>query len=85
MFRYGARYYWTLGRNGIMQLTYFAADGNYGDATGMVIIDTRFWTDEDFAELDGSADGDRPREALTHNAFKAYSRGYVDGKQDARL
>jgi len=72
-------------RDRVMNLTYFAADGNYGDATGMVIIDTTGWTDEDFAELDEASDGDRPREALIHNAFKAYSRGYDDGKLDARL
>jgi hypothetical protein len=65
-----------------MQLTYFAADGNYGDATGMVVIDTTGWTDEDFAELDGASDSDRSREALAHNAFKAYSQGYDDGKRD---
>jgi hypothetical protein len=70
-------------RDGAMNLTYFAADGNYGDATGMVIIDTTGWTDEDFAEI---KDGYRPAtEAMTHAYYRAYSRGYDDGKQDARL
>jgi hypothetical protein len=68
-----------------MQLTYFAADGNYGDATGMVVIDTTGWTDEDFEQLDGSPDGSRPSEAMVHAYYRAYSRGYDEGKLDAGL
>jgi len=66
-----------------MTLTYFAADGNYGDATGMVIIDTTGWTDEDFEALDEGLDHQRPAEAMTHAYYRAYSRGYDEGKQDA--
>jgi hypothetical protein len=42
------------------QLTYFAMDGNYGDAVGITVIDTRDWTDADFTMFDQVSDEQRP-------------------------
>ncbi len=39
---------------------YFAIDGNYGDATSMVVVDTKDWTEEDWALIDEASDNDRP-------------------------
>lgn len=39
-----------------MALTYFAADGSYGDANGVVIIDTRAWSPEDWAAIESVGD-----------------------------
>ena len=48
-----------------MNLTYFAMDGNYGDAAGVTIIDTTDWTDADFEMLDVVSDEQRPLAART--------------------
>jgi hypothetical protein len=44
----------------ITSITYFAKDGNYGDAAGVTIIDTSDWTDSDFEMLDSITDEFRP-------------------------
>ena len=33
---------------------YFSVDGSYGDAEGLVVVDTTYWTEEDFEEVQGS-------------------------------
>lgn len=40
-------------------LTYFATDGNYGDAVGLTVIDTTGWTDIDFETFDAVLDHER--------------------------
>lgn len=40
-------------------MTYFAMDGNYGDSHGMIIIDTRTWTEDDWNAIDNASDYDR--------------------------
>ena len=40
--------------------TYFAKDGNYGYAGGLVIVDTDKWTDEEWAIVEENSDEDRP-------------------------
>jgi hypothetical protein len=35
-----------------MELSYFAKDGNFGNASGLTIIDTQEWIDSDWALLD---------------------------------
>lgn len=35
---------------------YFAADGNYGDADGLMIVDTSAWTEEDWEEIEALGD-----------------------------
>lgn len=42
-----------------MALTYFAQDGSYGDAAGMVIIDTRAWNNDQWDAVDIAHDRDR--------------------------
>jgi len=42
---------------------YFAKDGNYGDATDLVLIDASNWENLDFRILDEASDDDRSRTA----------------------
>lgn len=39
------------------RLTYFAPDGNFGDAAGITIIDTSAWAESDFEFVKTFADG----------------------------
>ena len=48
-----------------MALTYFAADGSYGDANGLVIIDTRAWSPEDWSAVESA--GDYTRANVAHS------------------
>lgn len=41
------------------QPAYFAADGNYGDASDILIVDTENWTNDDWADMDEARDSDR--------------------------
>jgi hypothetical protein len=43
--------------------TYFAYDGNYGDADGIVILDTYRFTDEDWDLLEVTPDHERGQAA----------------------
>jgi len=45
--------------------TYFAADGNYGEADELVVVDTTLWSDEDWNEIEEASDSDRPDIAKT--------------------
>lgn len=47
-----------------MALTYFAADGSYGDAAGLIIIDARDWNDDQWDRIDTAHDRDRASIAL---------------------
>lgn len=38
---------------------YFATDGNYGDATDIVIVDTTEWTEDDFQLIEDASDSER--------------------------
>ena len=40
--------------------TYFATDGSYGVAKGMIVLDTVLWTDEDWQRIDEASDDERP-------------------------
>lgn len=42
---------------------YFADDGNYGDANGLVIINTDYFTEDDWTLIEEASDWDRPRVA----------------------
>ncbi len=46
-------------------MTYFAMDGNYGVAHGLIIIDTRDWTEDDWDLIDNASDYDRFSVAIT--------------------
>jgi hypothetical protein len=36
--------------------TYFAGDGNYGEADDLVIVNTNDWSEEDWNEIEEAAD-----------------------------
>ena len=42
-----------------MGLTYFAADGSYGDAAGLVVIDTSDWDQDDWDHIDFAPESER--------------------------
>ena len=44
-------------------MSYFAIDGNYGDADFLVVMDTTQWTAEDWDAIDESSDYRRIRTA----------------------
>ena len=44
--------------------TYFALDGNYGEAQGMVVIDTTKWSEDDWTQIDEASDSERAQIAL---------------------
>jgi hypothetical protein len=43
---------------------YFAVDGNFGNAEGLVTIDTSDWTEDEWFAIDDASDSDRIRVAL---------------------
>lgn len=40
-------------------LHYFALDGNYGNADGIVIVDTSDWSEDDWSAIEMAGDSDR--------------------------
>jgi len=44
--------------------TYFAKDGSYGDASGLVILDTSKWTEETWQMIEETSDGFRSTRAI---------------------
>ena len=46
-------------------ITYFGIDGNYGDATGLVVVDTSKFTARDFDTIDEAPDDERGFVALS--------------------
>ena len=44
-------------------LSYFAADGNYGDASGLTVIETTHWSEVDWDIMESASDADRPEVA----------------------
>jgi hypothetical protein len=44
--------------------TYFALDGNYGEAQGMVVIDTTKWSEDDWTQIENAGDSERAQVAL---------------------
>ena len=44
--------------------SYFAVDGNYGSADGIVLCQTQFWTEEDWAEVENCTDSERGNKAV---------------------
>ena len=39
-----------------MAYTYFAKDGSYGDASGLVIVDTSKWSEETWQMIEETSD-----------------------------
>lgn len=50
---------------------YFATDGNYGSAAGIVIADTALWSEEEWNEIEEAPDYLRAATAETINARHA--------------
>lgn len=42
-----------------MGLTYFAADGSYGDAAGLIVVDTTGWDVDDWDHIELAPESDR--------------------------
>jgi hypothetical protein len=47
-----------------MSQTYFAADGNYGNAIDLVVVDTEDFTELDWQAIDEAGDSERNEVAL---------------------
>jgi hypothetical protein len=56
---------------------YFSTDGNYGDASQMVVLNTDNWTGEDWALIDEARDWNRPQVALDISIKRQQSRPIV--------
>lgn len=56
-----------------MALTYFATDGNYGDARDLWVVETDEFTADDYEDIDRAPDYLRVAKALTIVADNAYS------------
>lgn len=60
---------------GIVSLSYFAADGNFGDADKITIIDTTTWTEDDWDMIDQAQDHERYLAARTISEWIESGRG----------
>lgn len=60
-----------------MATSYFAIDGNYGNADGIVIVDTSDWSEDDWSAVEMAGDADR--------ASVAYALAKSDEKQREEL
>jgi len=47
-----------------MTIHYFAADGNYGNARQLVVVDTSDWTEDEWEDVDNAPDSERGSIAL---------------------
>jgi hypothetical protein len=59
---------------------YFAIDGNYGDADGIVIVDTSGWTEDDWTAIEEVGDAERANlaYALAKSDDLASARGALE-------
>lgn len=51
-----------------MTTLYFAADGSWGNAEGILVVDARRWSSEDFERVSSCADSDRLEIAKSINS-----------------
>lgn len=56
-----------------MATSYFAIDGNYGDADGIVIADTSDWSEDDWEAIELA--GDRDRASVAYALAKSDEQG----------
>lgn len=63
--------------------TYFAADGNYGDAHGIVFVDTNNWDAHEFELIDRASDWERPELAQLLDVWVKSGRN--NAELEARL
>jgi hypothetical protein len=57
--------------------SYFAIDGNYGNADGIVIVETSDWSEDDWSAVEMAGDADR--------ASVAYALAKSDEQQRAEI
>lgn len=60
-----------------MATSYFAIDGNYGNADGIVIVETSDWSEDDWSAIEMAGDADR--------ASVAYALAKSDEQQRAEI
>ncbi|NBQ64004.1 MAG: hypothetical protein EBT95_00305 [Verrucomicrobia bacterium] len=60
-----------------MATSYFAIDGNYGNADGIVIVETSDWSEDDWSAVEMAGDADR--------ASVAYALAKSDEQQRAEI
>lgn len=60
-------------------LSYFATDGSYGNADGLVVMETTHWTELDWNLIDGAMDDARPTVA------RILTESYEPGADQALL
>ena len=60
-------------------LHYFATDGNYGDAGGMVVMETTHWNEMDWEIIEATSDEYRPMIA------RAITESYEPGASEEAL
>lgn len=53
-----------------MSNTYFATDGSYGDANGLVIVDTSAWTQQQWLMVEETSDSFRAIRAMEENGVR---------------
>jgi len=70
----------------VSDLYYFAADGNYGDAEGLVVVDVSAWSKENWVEVSDEYDRYRAETALVlatqHSDSDVPALSVVDGSFD---
>jgi hypothetical protein len=52
------------------QSSYFAPDGNYGDAEGLLLLDTTDWSEDDWLAIEEA--GDFNRTQVAQDIAKSY-------------
>lgn len=62
--------------------TYFDYEGNYGDATDLIIYDSTEWTADDYATLDWASQSERRAVAQAINVYHQQQR--ADGGKSER-
>lgn len=67
-------------------LSYFAPDGNYGDASGMTVIETTHWKEVDWEILESASDYHRPSVArLIAESYEEATQLPLDQLKEAFL
>lgn len=75
-------------------LHYFALDGNYGNADGIVLVDTSTWSEDDWSAIEMAGDSDRASvayalaksdESQRAEIHQAVEEGDLDAQFDKRL
>lgn len=60
-------------------LSYFAVDGNYGDASGMTIMETTHWDEDDWSIIKNATETARPE------LSRAITESYEPGSSEEAL